>query len=153
MLFIVDCRLLPSGQFHLIAQPDQFVGQDLALITLNLYYSAFDRTTAAAFFLELFGQLFKLLVTKRQTTDQAHAAALAPLGLPADPNDAISDRLLGLGPATTFSYRLAAGGTKSPTIGGIDRTLVMTFIPCQESYPSDPDGFASRSSILPTQGS
>jgi hypothetical protein len=62
------------------------------MVPLDFDDSAFHRSATAAFLFERFGQLLQLTVIRGNAGNHGHALALAALGRPPDPDDAVTGR-------------------------------------------------------------
>ena len=113
--------LLTPGQFDLIAQFFQFRLQNLALVALYFDVVAAGTTAHATAFLEFLGQVAQRRLRQGKTADDGNRFPTPALGLPANPDDAITDCSGPVLAADAVRLGSLTLGTESATVGRVNK--------------------------------
>ena len=113
---------LSACLFDGVAELLQGGHQQFPVLALDLDHPIFDGAACAAFLFQLRRQVAELIRCQRKPGDHCYAAAFPALGLPPDPDNAVTlagSRFLRAGAGGGWPI---AAGTHPAMLGGIDQT-------------------------------
>ena len=110
ILIFANCAVFCSPAAAFDGEPAffEFFHDQIPMIPLDFDYAVLNCATAAAFGLELFGQLLERFFFKGDSHGQGNPLALAPLGFPPYPDNTVAGRRRQLVTAPAFCEGFAA---------------------------------------------